>query len=217
MTNKKNVILMWILALIPLISVAILYGKLPAEVPMHWGVDGTVGYGPKYQLFIIGGLSLFMAAMFQFMPKIDPRKNNYGKFGKYYDLFCIFMELFLMIVMGIVLSESLYPGKISVGHIVPLFCSILFIFLGNIMPKIKNNFFFGFKTPWTLSDPDVWNKTHRLSGILMFITGFITLIGTFILPQEALFVVMMSLIVIATLIPGVMSYIWYKRTHRKEE
>ncbi len=68
------------------------------------------------------------------------------------------MLLFLMLVNGIVLSESLYPGRISVGRVITSGVGILFVFLGNIMPKIKNNFFMGLRNPWTLSDPDVWNR-----------------------------------------------------------
>ena len=68
-------------------------------------------------------------------------------------------------------SESFFPGHISVGKIVTLAIGVLFMFIGNIMPKIKSNFYLGIKTPWTLSDEEIWLRTHRFAGKTMFAAG----------------------------------------------
>lgn len=216
MKNKKYRILAYILALVPLIIFSALYSKLPEQVPTNWGIDGTVTYSNKVNLWAMILMSPLFAVLFDVMPKIDPKKKNYNKFGKYYDAFCLFMMSFLLIMNGIIINESFYPGRISVSRVVIFLVAIMFIFLGNILPKTKTNFYFGIKTPWTISNPDVWNKAHRLGGRLMFGFGVIMLIINFFLSDQMIFGVMMVGIIIVTLIPTIMSYIWFKGSEKEE-
>ena len=90
---------------------------------------------------------------------------------------------------------------------------LLFLFLGNMLGKIKPNFFFGVRTPWTISDPDVWNKTHRLAGMLWFWSGLLFLVAALLLPEAAMFLLLMACILITTLVMIVMSYIWFRKKH----
>ena len=139
------------------------------------------------------------------------RKKNYTKFSKYYDYFCMFMMVFLLLVNLIVVSESFFPGRISVGIVIQLLVGVLFLFLGNMMPKFKSNFFVGVKNPWTLSNTDVWNRTHRLSGILMFVMGLVIILTCFWLPPSLSFWLLMGMILLVVLIPTIMSYVWYQK------
>jgi len=216
MKNKTYRITAYLLAIVPAFIMLFLYPQLPDQIPTNWGIDGTVTYGGKGTIWALVFLSLALLLMFDLLPKIDPRKKNYEKFSKYYDGFCIFMMLFLMLMEGIIVSESFWPGRISVSKIVILLVGILFLFMGNMMPKVKSNFYMGIKTPWTLSDADVWNKTHRLGGILMFVTGAVVIIAGFLLPDVITFYVLMSLVIVVTLIPTIMSYIWYRNLQKEE-
>ena len=93
MKNKRNIVLMWVISLVPLITLTMIYGKMPDTVPTSFGFDGAINaYGPKSTLWMMAGMGPVLALLFQFMPKIDPRKRNYAKFQKYYDIFAIFME-----------------------------------------------------------------------------------------------------------------------------
>ena len=152
-----------------------------------------------------------LAGLFIYLPKIDPRKKNYAKFSKYYDYFCMFMMVFLLIANLVVVSESFFPGRISVGIVIQMLVGVLFLFLGNMMPKFKSNFFVGIKNPWTLSNTDVWNRTHRLSGILMFGMGIVTILTCFWLPPSLSFWLMMGMVLLLVLVPTIMSYIWYRK------
>lgn len=51
----------------------------------------------------------------------------------------------------------------------------LMIGLGNVMPKLPRNGLVGIRTPWTLANPAVWERTHRLGGYLLMGAGLVSL------------------------------------------
>ena len=146
MKNKHRKIIIWILAALSPILCAVTYPFLPQQVPMHWDINGTVSYEGKETFIFMAVLPLLLAGLFIYLPKIDPRKKNYANFSKYYDYFCMFMMVFLLIANLVVVSESFFPGRISVGIVIQMLVGVLFLFLGNMMPKFKSNFFVGIKT-----------------------------------------------------------------------
>ena len=212
MKRKGSILAMWLLALLPLVLVAVFYARLPDEVPMHWGFDGEIDrYGGKNELWLMAALGPLFALLFQFLPRLDPRKRNYEKFQKYYDAFGVVITAFVAVMMGIALLESFRPGTVSMGRVVSALVGLLFVFIGNLMGKVKPNFFMGIRNPWTLSDPDVWNRTHRLGGGLFFLAGLATAVSAVLLPERITFWVLMGGVLAAALIPTVMSYVWYRR------
>ena len=98
---SKAQIFVWILALVPLVLAAAVYGRLPAQIPMSWDFGGEVGYEPKWHLWLIAGLSPLLAALFYGMPALDPKRRNYNKFFGSYIGFQLMMMLFLIIMNGI--------------------------------------------------------------------------------------------------------------------
>ena len=216
MKSKKMIVLMWVLALLPAAAIALLWSRLPAKVPVQWGFDGAVRYDEKSTLWLIAGLSVFCALLFQFLPRLDPRRKNYEKFQGFYDIFGVGIQLFLAIMVGVLLSEALAPGHIDVGKVTGAMVGILFLLLGNMMGKVKSNFFMGFRTPWALSDPDVWNKTQRMGGFVFFLSGLYALLGAFFLPEIIFFWGLMLLLLGGTVLTCVMSYLWYRKKHRED-
>ncbi len=211
MKNKKFMLLMWILSFLPLGLILLCYSRLPEQVPLQWGMDGLVRYGEKRELLLIGGLSVVMGPMFLWLPRIDPRRENYRRFQRYYEWISLMVLVFLLLMTLMVLSESFWPGRIVVYQAVMILISLLFLVLGNLLPKVKNNFFMGIRTPWTLSDPDIWNRTNRLGGKLFFGVGLYGMLASLILPEEVLFWSFMAAILAAALIPCVCSYVWYRQ------
>ena len=212
MKSKKCIAAMWLLALLPLLLMAVFYARLPDRVPMHWGFDGEIDrYGSKNELWLIGALGPLFALLFQFLPRLDPKKRNYEKFHTCYEAFALVLVAFITVMMGVALLESFRPGTVFVGRVVSALVGSLFVFIGNLMGKVKPNFFLGIRTPWTLSDPDVWNRTHRLGGGLFFLAGLATVASAFLLPEQVTFWVLMAGVLAAALIPAVMSYVWYRR------
>ncbi|MDO4270988.1 MAG: SdpI family protein [Eubacteriales bacterium] len=207
---SKLQILAWVLAVVPLIMVAVSYGLLPDQVPTHWGFDGAVTYGPKSTMWMIGGMSVLFAVLFPVLPHIDPRRRNYDKFMPSYDLFQVVMMLFLIGMTGVILTETFRPGTVNVGTVVTGLVSLLFVVLGNMLPKFRQNYFSGLKNPWTLASEAVWVRTHRLGGKLLFAAGLLGLASCF-LPETPRYFVFFGALLIAVLIPNVMSYIWFRQ------
>ena len=217
MKSRRNIALMWVVSLVPLMILTVIYGKMPETVPTSFGFDGTINaYGPKSTLWMLAGMGPLLALLFQFMPKIDPRKRNYEKFQKYYDSFAIFMELFLLGTSCLMFTEILRPGTVSIGRAVTGLVCLLLILMGNMMGKIKHNYFFGIKTPWTLADPDVWNRTHRAGGRMWFLIGVVLLPCCLLLPERVFFIILMAGILGSTAVLLVLSYLWYRQRHREE-
>lgn len=207
---SKMQILAWILALVPLVMVAAVYGKLPDQVPTHWDFNGNVTYGAKSTLWMLGGITVPFAVLFPILPRIDPRRKNYDKFLASYDLFQVIMMLFLIGMTGITIVETFRPGTVHVSTVVTGLVSLLFVVLGNMLPKFRQNYFSGLKNPWTLSSETVWVKTHRLGGKALFAAGIIGLFSCF-LPEKPRFAVFFGALLAAVLIPNIMSYIWFRQ------
>ena len=192
------------------------YSKLPAQVPMHWGIDGNVDrYGDKMELFLLAGMNILMAVMMYGLPKIDPKKRNYERFQGSYEWMIIWIMAFYVVIMGVVLLETMNPGRFDIGRVICSMVGILFIAIGNMMPKVKNNFFMGIKTPWALSSDAVWNKTHRLGGKCFVFGGVLMILSGFLGDGKIMFAATMLMVAVIAVVPMVMSYIWYKQEMQK--
>ena len=209
--HNKMQVAITLVSLLPILLVAAVYGKLPGQIPTNWGFDGHISYGGKSQLWIIAGMAPFFAVLFYILPDIDPKKHNYRKFEKVYQSFQLFMQIFMLLMVGIIVTESLWPGTVQVSTMVTALCAVLFMMIGNMMPKFRQNFFCGFKTPWALSDEIVWNKTHRLGGRLMFGAGILGLIGAFVPNEKVKMMMLLAPVTAASVIPVVMSYVWFRK------
>ena len=211
MISKKTRILCGLLACAGFLMTAVSYPLLPEQIPTNWQVDGSVAYSPKIQIWLLYAMMPLFAVLFDILPRIDPRKNHYRKFALYYGRFCIFLEIFLLILRGIILNESFYPGRLSVGRIIMVLLGILLMWLGNMMPKLKSNYYMVNKKTWTLSEDDIWLRTHRLGGKTMFAAGAMLLIfGRFLATKRGM-PLALSGILLAAFLPALMSYVWWKQ------
>lgn len=209
--SKVKQTAVYAVSVLPLALAAAVYSRLPSRIPTNWGFDGEVSYGPRANLWLIAGMAPFLALLFRFLPSIDPKRRNYLKFQDVYLSFQLFMQVFLLVMTGIIVTESLRPGTIQVNTVVTAMCGVLFMMIGNMAPKFRQNFFCGFRTPWALSNEVVWNKTHRLGGRLMFCAGIIGFIGAF-MPSDRVKMAMLLLpLLAASVIPYVMSYVWFRK------
>ena len=203
----------WIIAL-ALCAVALyFYPRLPDTIPGQWGFNGTVRYDDKAVIFVMPGISILFAVLFPLMRKIDPKSENYSKFSGFYDAFSIVMQLFMAAMMAVMLIETYHPGTVNVKTLVLILLGLLFVFLGNSMPKVRHNYSMGIKTPWALNDERNWAKTQRLGGKCFFICGLIALVAAF-LPEYAAFALFFAAVLLTVLIPYVMSYLWFRRDHK---
>lgn len=214
--NKKvNILIASILLLVSIITLYA-YPKVPDTIPIHWNFNGEVdSTGPKYMLFVFLGIAFGVNPLMLFAKKVDPRGKNYDKFPLVFDVFRVFMTVLLCGMELVVIGFTFDPGFADMEIIMYLIMGIMFILLGNYMPKIKHNYTFGIKTPWTLDSETVWNKTHRMAGVLWVIGGVIILCATFI-PAKIALVLMMGVLFLMVIAPTVYSYIAFKKEKENE-
>ena len=129
----------------------------------------------------------------------------------------LLVEVFVVVMMGLTLVESLHPNTFSIPKAVTVLVGFLFLFLGNMMPKVKQNFFMGMKTPWALSSETVWNKTQRLGGKMFFFGGILMVLGSFLVREKVLMGLLIGIAILICVVPTVMSYLWYQKEEKETE
>ena len=148
--------------------------SLPAQIPTHWGANGAVnGWGPSWMASVIGALPLVFLAVFYVVPRIDPKGEAYRKSGKFYQGFVIVFTVLMCAISW--LSELTVWGMVPTTGAVNLLVSgsigVLFIGMGNYLPRVKQNYTLGVKTPWALADPENWRRTQRFGGACFMVLG----------------------------------------------
>lgn len=148
--------------------------SLPAQIPTHWGANGAVnGWGPSWMASVIGALPLVFLAVFYVVPRIDPKGEAYRKSGKFYQGFVIVFTVLMCAISW--LSELTVWGMVPTNGAVNLLVSgsigVLFIGMGNYLPRVKQNYTLGVKTPWALADPENWRRTQRFGGACFMVLG----------------------------------------------
>jgi uncharacterized membrane protein len=152
---------------------------------------------------------LVLTAAFNFLPKLDPRRENYARFISSYWLIVNAVIAFMLIAHALILATGM-GFAVRIDRLMPAGIGLLFIVLGNYLTRVEPNWFVGIRTPWTLSSDAVWRKTHRTGGWLMVIGGFVVASLAF-LPHTAFLPLLISAIVLMAVIPVVQSYVLWKR------
>lgn len=211
---KKALLLSSVLNLLPIVAGLILWNDLPDPMPAHWGVNGEVdGWVSKpVAVFLFPIILLAVQWLCFFASGLDPKRRNINN---------KVMGIVLGIVPGINLAIHALMYLYALGYEVDVvagicvLCGVLFILIGNYLPKCKQTYTVGIKLPWTLNDEENWNATHRLGGKL-WVCGGVAMLFIGFLPAVAAFITMMAVVLAMTVVPTVYSYRYYKK-HKKDE
>lgn len=201
---NKEFLMTALLIALPMVIGVIFWNQLPEKIPTHFGIDGQAdGYSSKlFTLFAFPALFLlFQIICLASFEKESVKVNIPAKMRRFYT--------WLIPVLSLIIQGSIYAnalGFIKSGPtLVTTFLAIVFIVIGNYLPKIQRNATVGIRIPWTLSDDKNWYKTHRMAGKLWVIGGLIILLESFI--QVALPYVMGVVIAIMIVVPIMYSFI----------
>lgn len=157
----------------------ILYPYLPDIIPTHWGFEGEAnGWGPKtWSVWLLPGMGLIMMILFPVLQKLDPKSQNYEDFRKSWTIIQTTILGMLFYIFAVTMFVTMRP---EYGHLVGrLFffgTGLMFVILGNYMGKVRQNYFVGLKTPWTLNDPEIWQKSQRVAGWAFVLCGLVGLV-----------------------------------------
>jgi uncharacterized membrane protein len=182
-----------------------------ARIPVHWGISGQPDrFGEKSEALLLGPvLTLFLSLLFAFLPNIEPRKSHLLQSAKaYYALW--FSVLLVMLGVHVMIVGTALGFNILVIPTVGLCIGTLFMVIGNFMGKIRSNFFFGIRTPWTLSSELSWSKTHRVGGWLFCLSGLSIMLSSMLNNGLLCFAVLFATSFINVLSLTVYSYVIWK-------
>ena len=210
MVMKKSEIIILGIILISFIIGIYLYPKMPEKMASHWNTKGEVdSYMSKFWgLFLMPIISSGMFVLFILIPKIDPLKANIKKFRNYYEGLIVLIIVFLFYIYLLSIFWNL-GWTVSIIQFLAPALGILFFYIGILLEKVKRNWFIGIRTPWTLSNEIVWEKTHKKGAKLFKIAGILAFFGIFF-PNQALFFIVVPIILFAIYM-FVYSYIEYQR------
>jgi len=207
--RKSGIIIIGIILFSFIVSIYI-YPQMPEKMASHWNAQGQAdGYMSKFWgLFLIPITLVGLALLFTAIPRIDPLKANIEKFRKYYDGLVVLFFIYMVSIQFHVILWNL-GIKISPNIIMPISIGILFFYIGVLCENAKRNWFIGIRTPWTLSNEKVWEKTHKIGGKLFKIAGVIAFIGVFFQNYALFFILVPEFLAVAYTI--IYSYFEYQK------
>lgn len=152
----------------------IIWPAAPAGIPVHWNVQGEVDrYGGKVEgLLGLPALALAIYLLMRYLPRIDPGRANYARFGGAYTAIRAGIVVLMAVIYAVILSSALHH-PVDVARVIPVGVGALFVLVGTVLGKIRPNWFVGIRTPWTMSSKMSWVRTHRLGGWLFVALGLL--------------------------------------------
>jgi uncharacterized membrane protein len=203
-----------LLIIAPFIYGALIFPQLPSKIPTHFNIEGKAdAWGGPSSIFIgpgiMGAVSIFVFVLLSNLKKFDPKKYDEAN-DVLYKNFAVLTVAFLSILSTIIIYSSTHADQINVGRLLLPLIGFSFAGLGWYMPRFKQNYFVGFKLPWTLENVDNWNETHKVASKYWIYGGLFQAIITFILPMKFGFIGFMLATAVMVIIPSVFSYRMFK-------
>lgn len=168
--NKKALIITSIVTILPVLIGIIYWDRLPDVMATHFGINNEAD-GFSNKAFAVFGLPAVLLAMLWLGALVishDPKRQNISP--KMFSL-----GLWIAPVVSLVVAATMYPVnlgyELDITFFSELALGLMFIIIGNYLPKARQNYTIGIKIPWTLANEENWNRTHRLAGYLWMICG----------------------------------------------
>ena len=201
--NRKTLLITSIVTILPMLIGVICWNRLPDVMATHFGLNNEAN-GFSSKTLAVFGLPAFLLALLwvgALVTSRDPKKQNINP--KVFSL-----TLWIVPVLSLFVAAMMYPinlgYELDVTFFAELLLGLLFIIIGNYLPKARQNYTIGIKIPWTLANEENWNRTHRLAGYLWMIFGILMiLIGvTRFVPAAWL----IGIILMTVLVPCIYSF-----------
>jgi uncharacterized membrane protein len=211
----------WIIAIL-LVAIAAgatawLYASLPERIPTHWNIRGEVdGYGGKWTLFLFPATMAGMLVLFYFLPALSPKHFEVDTSRStylYIMVLCTGLFGYMHGVMLYVIHQSVAKEPtVDLGRAFIAGMFLFFALLGNVIGKVRKNFYIGIRVPWTLASDRVWNDTHRLAAWVWVAAG---VIGFGMIVLGAPILAAFAVLILSALVPVIYSFLHYKSLERR--
>ncbi|HNV01443.1 MAG TPA: SdpI family protein [archaeon] len=201
-----------IIGLILVLFVASFYfaPMIPETVAVHWNASGVAdGYaGKDFGLYFLPILTIIIAVILVFIPKLDPLKKNILESWNKYLTMVIFFIGFMGYLHFLTIYWNLGNQFNFSTFIAPAF-GVLFFYIGWFIKDVKQNYFVGIRTPWTLNNKEVWEKTHKFGGKLFQLSGIIAILGMFF--ENISIFLIIAPVILSAIIITIYSYIEFRK------
>ena len=209
--NKAALILTSLVLLIPILIGLLLWNRLPEQIPSHWGIDGEID-GWSSKAFAVFGFPCLLLALHWvciLASCADPKAKNYHP--KMLQLVLWICPVLSLVLNSLVYATALgYPLEVQI--LMPLLVGLMFLIVGNLLPKCRQSYTLGIKLPWTLHNEENWNKTHRFGGKVWVIGGVITMATAFM----GSFWILLAVLIVMVAAPTIYSYSLYRKQSKAE-
>ena len=207
--NKRKIIISSLITLLPMVFGLIFWKELPEQMATHWGIDGTAD-GQSSAAFAVFGLPLILLAsnwFCLFFTSFD--KKNQEQNPKAFGIIFWIIPIISLFSNGVIYATA-FGKQLNIFLLTPILFGLMFIFIGNYLPKCKQNYTLGIKVKWTLENEENWNATHRFGGKAWVLGGLLILFTVF-LPNNVMLIAMFVLLFATALIPMLYSYLLYRK------
>jgi uncharacterized membrane protein len=191
------------------------FGDLPARVPVHWGITGQPDHWVDRAdllpyLLLPPGVMAIMILLALAIPWLSPQKFKVDTFRSTFD----YVMLLMVVLFGYIHLTLLlcYLTTFNAINMMVGGLMLFFALLGNVMGKVRRNFFMGVRTPWTLANETVWIRTHRVTAWVWTAGGLV--LGIAVLAGVPVAWVMGPFLLMI-FYPVVYSLVLYKRLERQ--
>ena len=200
-----------VIALMVAFALAV-YGRLPEQIPTHFDLSGEPDdWTDRFPgAFVMPAMAAGVYLLLFALRRIDPRRAHYDRFeGTYWvilNVIAITMAAFQVLSLGLALG---WP--IDMGRAITVTVGLLFVGLGNYLPRIRSNWWIGIRTPWTLENESVWRETHRVAGWTFVAAGLTLVAAGLFVPAGAREWTSGVALAIGVAVPFVYSYLAFRR------
>ena len=205
--DKKTLILTTLICLLPAAVGAAVYSRLPETMATHWGFDGQPN-GWSSRAFAVFGLPALLAGLnllMYFGLNADPKRQNMNATLRGISLWT--PAVVSVLAGGATIAWGL-GYELRINLVIPVLMGLLFVIIGNYLPKTKQSYTMGIRLPWTLHSEENWNRTHRLAGFLWVLGGVAFIVMSFIGWSMAAFFIILAVMVA---VPTAYSYVLYRK------
>lgn len=172
---------------------------LPDRVPLHYDYAGNIDrWGSKWENLLLPGVVLVMGVICWFVVRNGLRKAGADEKQKAHaetnvkvirivmiatGLFFTVMQAFLLYKAGREAAAGGTAESVDLNRVTAVCMGVLFLILGNYMPKAKRNSMVGFRCGWTMFNDVTWQKSNRFSGVALMLSGLFTAVCAILLPK----------------------------------
>ena len=204
--HLKMMIFASLVILLPVAAGVVLWNRLPAQMPTHWNAAGEID-GWSNKGFAVFGLPLILVAaewLCMMASVIDPKKKGHSE--KVLKL-VIWIIPVISVIVNALMYATVLGAAVRMEFVMPLMLGLMFVIIGNYLPKCSQNYTIGIKIPWTLHSEENWNRTHRFAGRIWVLGGIVVMLTAFF----GGFIIFFGIVLALVLAPMIYSYLLHRR------